>query len=185
MDKTRRVQFSTPRCILRPATIADLPHVEQGIGDPLFPLLLPLSEMHRDGQLQDWLERMCERGARGDICLWSVDLRSGEPCIGQVGLVRRGESGEWMLSFWLAPRYWGKSLAREAVGRLLQYAFAEHGIEHVSAAAATWNVASKSLLLSFGFQVAGESDAGYEVDGKAQAVIEFSLSAPGRNFRFS
>jgi RimJ/RimL family protein N-acetyltransferase len=175
-EESQDLQVETFRCKLRPATIGDLPNIERGVGDPLFPVLLPLSEMHRNGKLQSWLEHMCLIGARGKNCFWSIDLKSGGTCIGQVGLIERGDSGEWLLSFWLAPPYWKRSLAREAVVHLLDYAFSKLGIANVSAATAVWNLPSKALLLSLGFRITGESDAGYEVDGRPQAVIVFSLS---------
>jgi ribosomal-protein-alanine N-acetyltransferase len=175
-DASLVLPVETLRCTLRPATSADLPHIERGIGNPLFPALLPLSEMYRNGQLQSWLERMCLIGARGRNCFWSIDLKSGETCVGQVGLMEQIDSGVWLLSFWLAPPYWKRSLARESVASLLEHAFSKLGIAKVSAATAVWNLPGRSLLLSLGFRITGESEAEYEVDGKPQAVIVFSLT---------
>jgi RimJ/RimL family protein N-acetyltransferase len=131
--------ISTNRCLLRHARPFDYDALFAAINMPDFPQDLPLAGLHRQGKLKAWLDSMLEMSANGRACLFSIDLRSGEKCIGQVSLVRRGQSASWNLAFWLHPSYWGNGIALEAAGAMIRHAFSVMPIEEIWAGAALWN----------------------------------------------
>jgi RimJ/RimL family protein N-acetyltransferase len=119
---------------------------------------------------------MCQAGTNGAPQLWSIDVNTGVPCIGQIALIPRQDPSDLALSFWLAPSYWGKGLASEAVHALLGVAFSENLVQQVWAGAALWNLPSTTLLKNLGFVQTGNNPCGYLIDGTAQPTAEFILS---------
>ena len=72
----------------------------------------------------------------------------------------------------LHPDFWGRGLASEAVGAVLDVAFDETGAERIIAVAKPTNAASLRILAKFGFAADGTMHA-YDEDLAA-------LRAPGR-----
>jgi RimJ/RimL family protein N-acetyltransferase len=69
-----------------------------------------------------------------------------------------GKTGCWRLpeiGFILHPDYWRRGLAREAVGAVIEYMFARHPLEAITADVDPRNAASLGLLGSFGFEKTG------------------------------
>lgn len=166
------MSIETSRCILRPASISDLSMLEQALGDPAFPARLPLAGLLRNGRLANWLEKMSNSQSLGQAALWSIDVKHGAACIGQVGCFERAGSAP-ALSFWLAPTHWGAGLAHEAVAAFLAQIRAKPEVERIWASTAQWNVASQKLLGALGFELIGDNAAGYLVDGLAEATREY------------
>ena len=175
MENTTLV-VATDRCLLRPATPHDYDALAAGIGAPEFPLELPLANLQRQGKLKSWLESMLALSLDGRACVFSIDLRTGERCIGQVSLVQRDKSARWNLAFWLRPSYWGGGLAMEAAAATVRYAFTVMVIQEVWAGAATWNQRSINTLLKLGLH---PIDAGEALKGESDssdAIRTFSIS---------
>jgi RimJ/RimL family protein N-acetyltransferase len=149
MEETTLI-VPTDRCLLRPATPRDYDALVAGIGAPEFPRQLPLAALHRQGKLKSWLDSIIAMSVDGRACLFSIDLRTGERCIGQVSLVQRDISASWNLAFWLHPSYWGRGLAVETATAIVRYAFTVMEIQEVWAGAALWNQRSMKTLLSLG-----------------------------------
>ncbi|MEN9868445.1 MAG: hypothetical protein RL748_4035 [Pseudomonadota bacterium] len=171
----RLSQIDTPRCLLRPASNADLPAMAQALADPRFPQRLPLAAMQRNGKLPDWLHKMRASQTHGAAALWSIDLKIGVSCIGQLGLFDRGDLPP-ALSFWLAPAHWGQGLAGEAAAAFLAHAQEQRQLSTLWASTAQWNLASQHLLAALGFVPCGQNPAGYLVDGVPEATLEYLLA---------
>ena len=166
------MSIETPRCILRPATSSDLSMLEQALGHPGFPARLPLAGMLRNGRLANWLDKMSNSQSLGQAALWSIDVKHGAACIGQVGCFERPSSAP-ALSFWLAPGHWGKGFAREAVAAFLAALADKPEFDGIWASTAQWNVGSQNLLAALGFELIGNNEDGYLVDGQAEATREY------------
>ncbi|MGF6721530.1 RimJ/RimL family protein N-acetyltransferase [Paraburkholderia sp. GAS41] len=178
MEHTTAI-VSTDRCFLRCATVSDYDALVAGIGAPAFPPQLPLANLQRHGKLKSWLDSILAMSSDGRACVFSIDLRTGEHCIGQVSLVQRDESASWNLAFWLHPAYWGRGLAVETATAAVQYAFTVMAIQEIWAGAAAWNQRSIKTLLELGLHpieadetLNGESDT-------SQAIRTFSVSRDG------
>jgi RimJ/RimL family protein N-acetyltransferase len=168
--------LTTDRCLLRPATPRDYGALVAGIGAPQFPGELPLADLYRQGKLKAWLDSIIEMSIDGRACLFSVDLRTGEHCIGQVSLVRRDQSASWNLAFWLNPSYWGRGLALETATAIVRYAFTVMPVEEVWAGAALWNQRSMKTLLKLGLVPIQEVEASNSESELQRAFRAFSVS---------
>lgn len=166
---------STRRCLLRNATTSDYEALATAIGTSEFPSELPLAGLHRQGRLKAWLSSMIETSARGRACLLSVDLRTGEKCVGQVSLVQKGESGSWNLAFWLHPSHWGRGLALEGARAAVKHAFTAMTVEEVWAGAAPWNQRSIKTLLELGLKPIEDGEVSAEQSESEKAFRAFSL----------
>ena len=111
---------------------------------------LPLAALYRQGRLKGWLDSIIEMSENGKACVFSVDLRTGENCIGQVSLVQKDHSVSWNLAFWFHPSYWGRGLALETARAVIHHAFTVTSIEEIWAGAAPWNQRSMKTLLKLG-----------------------------------
>lgn len=162
----------TDRCSLRPATSYDYDALLVGIGAPEFPQELPLAGLLRQGRLKSWLESVLAMSASGRAYIFSIDLQTGERCIGQISLVQKDQSESWNLAFWLHPSYWGAGLAFETAAAVIRYAFTVLAIKDVWAGAALWNQRSLNTLIKLGLQPIAENDATHTPD----TVCAFSIS---------
>jgi RimJ/RimL family protein N-acetyltransferase len=150
---------ATDRCILRPAAPGDYDALIAGIGAPEFPSELPLASLYRQGKLKAWLDSAIQMSVDRRACVFSVDLRTGERCIGQVSLVQREQSESWNLAFWFQPPYWGKGLAAETAREVIRYGFTVMAIQEIWAGAALWNQRSTKTLLRIGLRPLEEVEA--------------------------
>jgi RimJ/RimL family protein N-acetyltransferase len=165
MENTTLV-VATDRCLLRPATPHDYDPLVAGIGAPEFPPELPLANLQRQGKLKSWLDSILAMSLDGRACVFSIDLRTGERCIGQVSLVQRDKSASWNLAFWLHPSYWGGGLAVETAAATVRYAFTVMAVQEVWAGAAVWNQRSIKTLLKLGLL---PIDAGKTLNGDSDS----------------
>ena len=145
-----RLEDEAPRCHIRPAVVGDFAALERAIGSPEFPQELPLARLHREGALAHWLERMCAYDVEPK--LWSITTRSSPECIGQVALVPESDPGNYWLSYWLAPTYWGRGIAKECIATMLRRSTSTLKYQIVVAAVAESNLRSISVLRGLGFK---------------------------------
>ncbi len=167
---------TTERCFLRPAAPSDYDAMVAGIGAPEFPRDLPLSSLQRQGKLKSWLDSILAMSSDGKACVFSIDLQTGERCIGQVSLVQRDESLSWNLAFWLHPEYWGTGLAVEAASAAIRHAFTVMVIQEVWAGAAVWNQRSINTLLKLGLHPIESGGILNADSGSSDAIRTFSIS---------
>ncbi len=89
---------------------------------------------------------------------WLVELRADGAPLGwvELGKLSGPDRDDLQVGYEFAPAHWGQGYAREAVARILQYAFEELRLERIGAIARPVNAASVRLLERFGFQLAGQ-----------------------------
>ncbi|OAP60408.1 hypothetical protein AYL99_05410 [Fonsecaea erecta] len=81
--------------------------------------------------------------------------------VGKVGVWKEQEIG-----FFLARKYWGKGIAREALDALIPYLFGEAGMSEITADVDPENEACIRLLKKVGFVVNGSEKRTYKVAEK-------------------
>ena len=169
-------RLETARCIVRPAEPGDLGALVAAVRSPLFPRRLPLAKLAASGKLSDWLDRMCSGSAEGSAFLWSIDLKEGAQCIGQVSLSPRPHSELWALAFWLDPMQWGHGYAAEASSIVIDAAFASLSIPELWAGAALWNHRSCKVLERLGFRYFADNVPSNRVSRAPEPIREFHLT---------
>lgn len=137
----------TERLTLRRATWDDLHAIHAVLSAPAATRYWS-TPAHRDiEQTRLWLASMIESPAHlSEDFVVEFEGR----VIGKTGCWRLPEIG-----FILHPDYWGRGLAREAVGAVIERVFARHEVEAITADVDPRNQASLALLALFGFERTG------------------------------
>ena len=150
------VELTTSRFRLRRIVPADVGVIFRGLSDPRVIAHYGVSyESLEAAQRQmDWFE---EIHAAGTGVWWGICERGADDAlIGACGLNdvkaehRRGELG-----YWLLPGHWGRGIATECVGAMLEHAFGAMGLHRVGADVDVDNHASRRLLERLGFRLEG------------------------------
>ncbi|WLR56977.1 GNAT family protein [Mesobacillus subterraneus] len=110
---------------------------------------------------------------------WGIQLKNQETLIGTVGFHalstkhRRAEIG-----YELNPYYWGKGLAKEAVGKAVEYGLKGMNLKRIGAIVFLENRRSNELLLKLGFEDEGILRNYIVQAGVSYDTNVFSLLAP-------
>jgi RimJ/RimL family protein N-acetyltransferase len=95
--------------------------------------------------------------------------------IGMVGIDwREQEAPE--LGYWLGVEHWGQGFGTEAARGVIDFAFEEFEIEHLTAGARVANPSSRNILEKCGFQWSGVELHRFEALGSSTPVDCFKLS---------
>jgi RimJ/RimL family protein N-acetyltransferase len=139
--------ISTTRLLLRPAEPGDLEAIHAVMAHPGAMAYWSTPPHRSREQTREWLRSMIDiaPGQGEDF----VVAHRGQ-VIGKAGFYRFPEIG-----FIFSPDAWGRGFATEALGPILQRAFALHGLAAVEADVDPRNQASLRLLARFGFEETG------------------------------
>lgn len=144
MEESRRLtELRTPRLLLRPARMEDLPAIHAVLSEPRAMRYWSTPPHDTIEQSRAWLASMVEvdRASNADF----VIEREGA-VIGKAGCWRMPEIG-----FILHPDHWGRGLAREAVAAVIDHVFAQFDIPAITADVDPRNAASLRMLGRLGF----------------------------------
>lgn len=110
---------------------------------------------------------------------WGIQLKSEKNLIGTVGFHavsskhRRAEIG-----YEMNPNHWGQGLAKEAIGKAVEYGLNEMKLKRIGAIVFLENKSSNELLLKFGFQKEGILRSYIVQGGVSYDTNVYSLLAP-------
>lgn len=151
------LRLLTGRLLLRPFAPADAGALHRLIND--FEVCRNLADVpfpYPRALADDWIAASLRALAAGEAVHLAVTAREGEGgLVGGVGLHFAPGGRRGRIGYWVARRFWGRGIGREAVGRVLEWAFATHPLEVIEATAASDNAASIALLHRLGFRHAG------------------------------
>jgi ribosomal-protein-alanine N-acetyltransferase len=156
MDSRPFAELRTERFRLRRIVPSDIGVVFRGLSDPTVIAHYGVSyeTLEATQRQMDWFE---EIHARGTGAWWGISERTaGAALIGACGLNdinaehRRGELGCWLL-----PDCWGRGVATECVGAMLEHAYGPMGLHRVAAEVEVANHASRRLLDRLGLRLEG------------------------------
>lgn len=143
--------------------------------------LCRLSEENSDGS-KGWFMSIFLRGTDQQVgyVLLPFDapgsggflMKPGSPGAENRALPKSGEVG-----YWLGKDYWGQGYASEALAALLSVAFDYLPLDYVHASTATYNAASKNVLLRHGFVQDLEVFMRATVTGENRPSNNFRLTA--------
>jgi [ribosomal protein S5]-alanine N-acetyltransferase len=134
-------ELCTPRLRLRRARMDDLPAIHAVLSDARAMLYWSTPPHREVDQSRRWLAAMVADRDNPDF----VIERDGV-VIGKAGCWRLPEIG-----FILHPDHWGRGLAREAVGAVVDHVFARFDVPAIIADVDPRNTASLALLGRLGF----------------------------------
>ena len=158
MVRTARpfVELATARFRLRRIVPADVGVIFRGLSDPRVIAHYGVSyeSLEATQRQMDWFE---EIHAAGTGVWWGICERGADDAlIGACGLNDvKAEHLRGELGYWLLPGYWGRGIATECVGAVLEHAFGAMGLHRVGADVDVDNHASRRLLERLGFRLEG------------------------------
>lgn len=167
--KTKRLLFRYPKP-------DDATQIFSAVKSPLFPEQLPLNEMRVESEIKDWLERLQEGWATGQVFSWIVEDRDSGEMVGQMTLSKVEGDNLWAMAFWIHPDHWLNGYATEGVERLLAFGFEVVGAERIWAGAGVWNQGSCRVLEKIGMIYVGDNPKGYYYKGKPIITREYEIS---------
>jgi RimJ/RimL family protein N-acetyltransferase len=123
---------------------------------------------------KQYLERMSVSSS--DMQL-AIIYKSNDTLIGTVGLhgidaINRNADISVIIG---DKKYWGKGLAKEAVGLLIHHAFAMLNLHKLTAGFVSGNTSSEKLFKSFGFKKEALLREQVYLDGKYHDIIRMGL----------
>lgn len=167
------IELATSRFRLRRIAPADIGRVFQGLSDPLVIAHYGVAydSLEATQRQMDWFE---EIHAAGTGVWWGIcEPGADAPLIGACGLNDiRAEHGRGELGYWLLPGHWGRGIATECVGAMLEHAFGAMGLHRVGADVDVGNHASRRLLERLGFRLEGVRRS-YERKGGAHIDLMY------------
>ncbi len=150
--------LETTRLRLEPLRVEDADEWWQAIWcDADVTRYLPSREPLPLEKMPQLLARANQHWKAHNLGIWSIrDKQRGE-LLGHCGLLLN-EPPDVELIYAFARSAWGRGLATEAAGCLINYAFEHRGFDHLNALVVPENVASARVLQKLGFIRAGETN---------------------------
>jgi ribosomal-protein-alanine N-acetyltransferase len=154
-------ELLTERLRLRPLRVDD---AERLLAIYSHPLAVPWTGAHTLSEIRAEIAFYAGFEAEHGWSMRGIELRATGELIGDCGIVPLELKGpELELMYDLHPGFWGRGLASEAVGAVLDAGFGETGAEQIIAVAKPTNAASLRILAKFAFAADGTMHA-YDED---------------------
>jgi ribosomal-protein-alanine N-acetyltransferase len=142
--------METERLVLRPFRLEDATEVQRLCGArEIAAGTLMIPHPYPDGAAEAWIAGHAEAFDRGAVEL-AIETRADAALIGAIGLNLEREHERAELGYWIGVPYWRRGYATEAARAMLDYAFAERGLNRVYAFHITHNPASGRVLQKLG-----------------------------------
>ena len=174
--------LTTQRLGFRCWTEDDLPLAMGLWGDPEVTALMggPFAPEAVEARLKREIARFMEHGVQ----YWPIFLLDDGRHAGCAGLQPYcEEAGVYELGYHLRRDAWGGGLAKEAAQAVIDYAFGPLGIESLFAGHHPLNGASRKVLLSLGFVLAGEKL--YPPSGMVEPAYRLKKNQDQRTWLYS
>jgi len=169
-----RPTIETERLVLRPFRLEDAPEVQRLCSArEIAAGTLEIPHPYPDGAAEAWIAGHAEAGERVEL---AIELRGEAALVGAIGLNLEREHSRAELGYWIGVPYWRRGHATEAAHAVVDYAFAEEGLNRVFAFHFTTNPASGRVLEKVGMSHEGTRRGhslkwGEFLDSEAYAVL--------------
>lgn len=167
----------TTRCRLRQPNEADIAHVWTATRVAGFNEGMRWEAPDEIDALRAPLRHNREDWDRGTQYSFTVESRDAKDFIGRVQLRCEPGPHRWTLGFWTHPEAQGRGYAAEAAAALLDFGFDRLGAVVIGAAHATWNEASRKVLLRIGMRYVRTNPRGFRKHGVWVEEYEYELQA--------
>jgi len=156
-------QLETERLILRRFTMADASDAFHGwFSDPDVAIYMRWDAHSDISQTTDLIANIIADYDTPSFYRWAITLKKDNIVIGAIGLHIVSEYDSVAdVSYTLSKTFWNKGIISEALKRVLQFAFADVGVNRVEAFHATDNPASGKVLLNAGMKYEGHARQKY------------------------
>jgi ribosomal-protein-alanine N-acetyltransferase len=157
------------RVVLREFRLADVEMAVELSTDPYVPLTGSLPADADAAQARAWVERQQGRLAEGVGWSFAIADLVTDRAIGSAGLWRTASPGIFTVGYGVVPSARGQGVATEALGLLVEFAWALPATRRVVAHVEPWNVASSRAAERAGFHEEGRTR--HEIGGELREVL--------------
>jgi ribosomal-protein-alanine N-acetyltransferase len=163
------VVLTTARLSLRPITSGDADVLFADMADPEISRFMAWQPHQDVSETRHFVDNEIERIATGRGVSWLI-FRGDEFCglVSLIGILRRHRALTYEraeLAYWLARRWQGQGLMREAIEAVLAYAFDRLRLHKVVVSHFSVNRASAKVIEGSGFRKVGEQVEEFEKAG--------------------
>ena len=162
------LQFSTPRLLVREFGLSDHAALYAVESDAAVTRYLPYEPRSFDAVRKLIVERLQEQGSiERAVYDLAIEQHGTGALLGRCGLkIDAGMQRSAMIWYVLAPQYWGRGFATEAVRALVSVAFREMALHRLWADIDPRNVGSLRVVEKLGFLREGHLRENYFLKGE-------------------
>lgn len=152
------ITIQTPRLLLRPMTLDDVPALLGVFGDAETMRHYPST--FDESRMRAWVEWNMRSYQAHGYGLWAMILRGTGEVIGDCGLVSQQVDGvqEVEVGYHVRRELWGQGLATEAAKRCLDHGFTHLGCDRLASLIHPQNLPSRRVAEKIGMTVMRESE---------------------------
>ncbi len=152
----KQPELTTERLLLRPFALADAPIVQQLAGDEAIASTTgTIPHPYEDGMAEEWIGTHPKAFEEGEGVVFAITLREDKTLIGAIGLTIEGDHERAGMGYWIGKPYWGNGYCTEAARAVLNYGFAELGLNRIYATHFSRNPASGRVMEKIGMACEG------------------------------
>ncbi len=148
--------FETERLRVRHLEDADLPDFYAICSDPAVIMYMGDGEPLTEEQTALWLRKSKANYSDHGFGCMAVFSKQNDDFVGFCGLVYAPDRTEVEIIYALAQPYWGRGLASEVAGAMIDFGFAECGLTEILATIAPQNSDSIKIVEKLGMTFLGE-----------------------------
>ncbi|MBQ8545791.1 MAG: GNAT family N-acetyltransferase [Clostridia bacterium] len=168
--------LETDRLIFRALKRTDLYDVHEYSSNPKTTQYL-LWEPHPSLEYtREFIEIVLSKYKSGEYNDWAIVHKKDDKMIGTCGFTRIDEENNVVeIGYVLNPQYWGRGLATEAVGKIIEFAFEELQVNRIEAKFIFGNEASLAVMKKVGMKFEGYQREAMLVKGKYKTIGTASI----------
>ncbi|HVU12591.1 MAG TPA: GNAT family protein [Phototrophicaceae bacterium] len=162
--------LETERLLLRPLELRDAPTICDLAGDyDIAATTLNIPHPYPEGAAEELIQSLIEKGESANLVLGIV-RKADQQLLGMIDARPNERHQHAELGYWIGKPYWNQGYASEAARRLVDYCFAELGLQRVYASYFSQNIASRRVMEKAGMTYEGTLREHLERFGKFQDI---------------
>jgi len=150
-------QLNGERIILRIPKPSDANAIYKCVRDKTIVRYMTIPYPYRLKHAKDWIKKSNERFRKKTDYEFSIVFKVNNEIVGGMSLMhvdKKNQNAE--VGYWLAKKYWGQGLAKEALKLALNFGFRRLKLRKMYAGVFEPNMRSSKLLESMGFRLEGK-----------------------------
>lgn len=151
------IRLETERLSLRAPQLADAEVIQRMVSQyEIARYTLNIPHPYPENGVTEWLERIEERMASGEkFYNFMMILKTNAALIGSITINLEERHNRSEIGYWLDLPYWNQGYVTEASQRIIQFGFADLGLQRICASYFTQNAASRRVMEKAGMQFEG------------------------------
>ncbi|MEL6190990.1 MAG: GNAT family N-acetyltransferase [Bacteroidota bacterium] len=143
----------TDRLILRKMTVDDIPSLLKHVNNRVITdEILNFPYPYQEPQAVFRISYVHQGFKKKERFVFAITTKEQKELIGEISLHLNQVHNQSEVGYWVGESFWKQGIATEAVGRILQFGFAELGVTQIFATHRNQNIASAKVLLKNGMR---------------------------------